>query len=356
MNLRFKLLILLFISMMSVNFSQASDLSSIEKYLGVFSKSIGLNGNVLIAQNDKVLFAKSYGMSDFKSKIPMTYESQFHVGSVTKQFTAVAILRLVQEKRISLKDLVSDLIPQLSETPWAQYVTVKNLLNHTSGIYEPNPIESEHKPHFSEIGDVITYLKDKPSISRPGKLFLYSNNGYLVLGYIVEKITQKPLALYFKETFFVPLQMNSTRLCSDPQKNSTASLALPHIYKDGGIIDLVDKYYVNFPFSAGGLISTTEDLWKWNKALYNVLIINTSLLKELVTPGLLGYGLGVAIETFANGDIIYKHGGAIDGYHSLLMYLPKQKISICVLTNVDYPSPHRMEALMSNLSLMITQS
>lgn len=353
MKFIFKLLILSFIGIMSVHFAQASEYSSIEKYLDTFSRKIGLNGNVLITHDDKIILSKSYGMSDFKSKTPLVYKSQFHVGSVTKQFTAVAVLKLIQEKRISLKDKVSDLIPEFANTPWAQEVTIKHLLNHTSGIYEPNPLEGEHKPHFSEVGEVITYLKDKPSISQPGKLFLYSNNGYLVLGYIIEKIAQKSLAQYLKDTFFEPLQMNSTNLCSDHQKSSAPSLALPHIYKDGGAIDSVDKYYVDFPFSAGGLISTTEDLWKWNKALYNGHIINESLLQDFVTPNLLGYGLGITIETFANGDVIYKHGGAIDGYHSLLIYLPKQKVTICVLTNVDYPSPHRMEALMSNLTMMI---
>lgn len=353
MKFIFKLLILSFMGIVFIYCAQASEYSAIDKYLDTFSRKIGLNGSVLIAHDDKILFSKNYGLHDFKSKIPIAHESQFHVGSVTKQFIGVAILNLVQEKKISLKDNVSDLIPQFSETPWAQGVTIKSLLNHTSGIYEPTPLESEYKPHFSKVEEVIDYLKDKPSISKPGKLFLYSNNGYLVLGYIIEKITQKPSALYLKEIFFDPLRMSSTCLCSDHRKISTSSLALPHTYKDGGLIKPIDKHYVDFPFSAGGLISTTKDLWKWNKALYNGHIINKSLLKEFVTPNLLGYGLGITIETFANGDVIYKHGGAIDGYHSLLIYLPKQQVTICVLTNVDYPSPHRMEALMSNLTMMI---
>lgn len=345
------------VSLLSLNHANASDLFALEKYLDEFSTKIGLNGNVFIATNNEVLFSKSYGFSNFQERSPLTYESQFYIGSVTKQFTAVAILRLVQEGKISLEDKISKLIPEFSRTPWAQDVTIKHLLNHTSGIFEPNPLENQSKPPFSKVEDVISYLKDKHAMSELGKLFLYSNNGYLVLGYIIEKITQKSLDVYLKQAFFDPLEMASTCLSAyTPYEKHYNLRALPHLYKDGGMIDILNQYYVDFPFSAGGLISTVEDLWKWNKALYEGKIIADPLIKEFTTPHLLGYGLGITIETFANGTIVYKHGGSIDGYHSLLIYLPQQKMTVCVLTNVDYPSPHRMEALMSTLTMMIDSS
>lgn len=334
----------------------ACDKSAFGHYLDNYSSIIGLNGNVLIAHDEEVVFSKSYGFADFSTKEPLGIDSQFCIGSVTKQFTAVAILKLVQEGQLSLEDKIGDLIPEFSRTPWAQGVTTKHLLAHTSGIFEPNPRESEGKTAFIIVQDVVAYLADKPSISKPGSLFLYSNNGYLVLGYLLEKKSKKSLEDYFKDVFFAPLAMDSTYLHAfplTPNYKMSALLAAPHVYKDGGIIEKLEKRYVNFPFSAGGIVSTTGDLWRWNKALYAGKIISTGLLEALSTPNLLGYGFGITVETFANGTIIYKHGGAIDGYHSLLAYLPKQKITITVLTNVDYYAPHRMEALMSILSMMI---
>ena len=209
-----KVILLLCSIMLSVNVAFAdssavktSEISHIEKYLDKFSNHIGFNGNVLVAKNNEILFSKSYGYSDIKRKIPLNPKSEFHIASITKQFTSVAILKLVQDKQISLEDKISNLIPEFANAPWAQGVTINHLLHHTSGIYEPSPIET---PKFSKIEEVIDYFKDKPSASKPGKIFMYSNFGYNILAYIVQKITHKPLGIYFKEAFFDPLEMHYT--------------------------------------------------------------------------------------------------------------------------------------------------
>lgn len=331
----------------------------IEHYLDRFSQIIGLNGNVLITKDDTVVLSKSYGYADLASKIPLSKDSQFCIGSVTKQFTAIAILRLVQDSKLSLSDPIRKLIPDFKDAPWAEDVSVEHLLSHTSGIFEPNHIQKKVAPSFKSIDQIIDYLKNKPSISKPGDLFLYSNTGYIVLGYLIEKITSQPLDLYLHGTFFAPLEMHSTSLQTLHQpyecqkQEQTATLVSPHQYKDSGIIAPIEKIYCDIPYAAGGLISTTGDLTKWNRGLYGGEIISNSLLERFLSPHHLGYGLGITVETYADTSVIYKHGGAIDGYHSLLLYLPKQKVSICVLTNVDYNSPHRMEALMDNLSMMM---
>lgn len=332
-------------------YANAINIKSCEQFLDEFSSKIGLNGNILVSKNDEILFEKSYGYMNISQKTPLSHESQFGIGSITKQFTAVAILKLVQDQLIALDSKIPDIILQFKNTPWAQNVTIEHLLTHTSGIYTPSPLEND-ATQFTSLNQVIDYLVDKPSTSKPGHIFMYSNNGYLVLGYIIEALRNKSLACYMKENFFDPLGMNSTYLRID---NTSCSdlLAIPHVYKDGGSIEKLEKYWLTFPFSAGGIVSTTHDLSKWNSALYNEKIISKNLLEQFLSPRELGYGLGIIIETVANGDTIYLHGGCIDGYQSILLYLPAQKTTICVLTNVDYHNTNRMDALKLQLSMMI---
>ena len=162
-----------------------------------------------------------------------------------------------------------------------------------------------------------------------------------------------------REVFFNPLSMNSTYLRMHHRLSESLKIprmTIPHIYKDDGSVEALkvdDTVYVDFPFVAGGLVSTVTDLEKWNAALYGGQVLSPNMLSEFGTPYQLGYGLGIYKETFANGQDIYKHGGAVDGYQSLLIYLPYKETTICVLTNVDYPNPHRMEALMDHLSMLV---
>ena len=352
-------LMLLILPSVSLATESLGESREIEGYLDQFSHIIGLNGNVLITRGDRTVLSKSYGYEDFENNIPFTAESQFCIGSVTKQFTAVALLRLVEQNKLKLEDYIGDLIPEFEKAPWAENVTVEHLLTHTSGIYELSPHERDEATPVKDMKQIIDIFKDKPSISRPGELFLYSNMGYVILGYLIEQLTAKPLKSYLRETFFVPLHMESTHLKTWHQpyafktQEGTRALALPYQYNDGGIISPVDKIYNDISFAAGGLISTAADLVTWNRALYGGALISKDLLNRFLTPKSLGYGLGMIIETYADMNMVYKHGGAIDGYHSLLLYLPKQKASVCVLTNVDYYTPHRIEALMDNLCLLL---
>ncbi len=321
------------------------DACKIDQYLESFSSVLGLRGHVFIAKDDKVLIDKVYGGHELSR---LQNPAQFCVGSITRQFTAMAVLRLVQEGRLALSDLVRKHLPELELAPWAHGVTIDHLLSYASGIgYQAPPLRS--------LAEVLAYLSDKPS----GEPFLYGDYAYWVLGHLLECLTQEPLAVYLEKVFFKPLGMKDTVLralhapYADQKQEKMSRLATPYVYSPDGVLRPMIEIFNDFSFSASGLVSTVHDLFLWNQALYGGKIISEALLAEFLRPRKRGYGLGVQVETFPEAKKRYHHGGCIEGYPSLLAYFPSEKITLCILSNVDFGSTHRTEALLDHLTLLL---
>jgi CubicO group peptidase (beta-lactamase class C family) len=295
---------------------------------------------VLLAKDGNVLYRKGFGYADIKNKIPITADTKFRIGSVTKQFTAAAILKLQENNLLSVNDKLSKFIPDF---PRGNEITIHQLLTHTSGIhsYTGNHDFIAKVTKTISPDSLVNSIKKDPYDFNPGEKFLYNNSGYFLLGYIVSKVSGKPYAEFLKETFFDPLNMNNTGV-------HYAGIKLENEAK--GYTKNNDKYEeaINWDMSwagaAGALYSTVDDLLKWNQALYGGKVLNEKSLNAALTPVVLKngekppmqYGYGLGLNKYRGLDIT-SHSGGLHGFVTQLAYYPKEKVSVVMFSNTAEP-------------------
>ncbi len=300
-----------------------------DEYLNTLASQQKFNGAVLVVKDGKVLYQKGFGYRDFDKKIKHDAQSIFQIGSVTKQFTSAIVMQLQQEKKLSVKDKISKYFPTF---PRANDITIENLLSHTSGIYNYTNdrafmMSKVAIPHSEE--QMIALFKDKPLNFEPGSKYDYSNSGYMLLGYIIQKVTGKPYEQVVRERILQPLQMNQSGFDFTNLKNeykTTGYYTITDTLINAAIVDSTVSY------AAGALYSTVGDLYKWEQALYGDKIMNAESRKMAFTPVLEKYGYGWAIDTMY-GKLTYAHGGGIHGFTSYLLRFPEERLMIVLLDN-----------------------
>ena len=240
------------------------DIDKIDQYLDAAAKQYGFNGVALITQKEKVLVNKGYGWRDVKSKALHDPSSIFQIASLTKQFTAAIILKLQQEGKLFLSDSINKFIPGYLK---GDKITIYHLLTHTSGIPEYtttlSPIKLKLKKTMSK-ENIMNIFEDGPLECEPGTQFRYSSSNYFLLGIIIEKITDKPYEQVVRQTIFEPLEMTNSgfdfRNLSSPARATGYSVFYNGRQTEAADLDSTILY------SAGGIYSTTTDLYKWIKA------------------------------------------------------------------------------------------
>lgn len=301
-----------------------------------FLKEQNFQGAILIAQGDRVFHCKGYGEANREHAIPNTPDTVFRIASLSKQFTAVAIMQLQEQGILSVHDRVSRYLPSF---PHGDAITLHHLLTHTSGLAEitdfPNLAELQRHPTSPK--QIITYIKDLPLEFTPGTQCIYSNTGYIVLGAIIEAVTHIPYEHYIQEHLLIPLRLNATYY--DHYQSVIPNRATGYrIDKQAPFIDMT------FPHGAGGLVSTVKNLFTWNRALYSRLLISEESLATVLSvhaadpEGKLTYGYGLCIgpqnEDFgAVNSPIIGHIGEIEGFRAALIYYPMSDLTIIVLSN-----------------------
>ena len=300
-------------------------------------------GVVLVAKEEDLLYQNSFGKANLELDVDLQFNHVFPIASCTKPFTAVAILKLVEEGKISLQDELSQFIDEFPNHKYA--VNIAHLLSHTSGIANYNDdMEAIMQLESQELSpeEFMALFKDKPLEFIPGQQFSYSNTGYFLLGQIIEKVTQKSFEDYLKEIFFTPLQMKNTSV-NDPSKvvEGRAS-GYDQLYGN----TYSNKRYESKSFSgtaAGGLISTAQDLFIWYTALMDGEIINIETLEKAMKPYRLSNNkaskTGYAWE-IGNllGSPFISHNGGTWGFGSSLVYFPEERVFVVVLSNCLYCS------------------
>ena len=295
---------------------------------------------LLVAKDGNILYKKGFGYADIKNKIPVTPDTKFRIGSVTKQFTAAAILKLQENNLLSVHDKLSKYIPDF---PRGNEVTIHHLLTHTSGIHSYTSKDGFEANVTKTItpDSLINVFKNDPYDFNPEERMLYNNSGYFLLGYIIGKVSGKPYATYIKESFFDPLHMDNTGI-------HYSGIKLQNEAK--GYAKGINKYddALNWDMSwagaAGAMYSTVDDLLKWNQALYGGKVLNEKSLQAALTPVTLKnggatpmqYGYGLVLTKFRGEDIV-SHGGGLHGFITQLAYYPKEKISIVMFSNTAQP-------------------
>ncbi len=297
---------------------------------------------VLVAKDGKILYQKGFGFASLEHHIPITPETKFRIGSITKQFTAAAILKLQEDGLLSMDDPLSKFIP---DYPRGDEVTIHHLLTHISGIHSYTSKEGFLETATAEVEpeDLIDSFKNDDFDFDPGEKWLYNNSGYFLLGYIVGKVSGKSYGDYIKEQFFEPLEMKDTGV-------HHWSLILKHeatgySYEDGKLKKALD-WEMSRAGGAGALYSTVGDLYRWNEAVFKGKVLSESSLKAAFTPVKLNdgseaaskYGYGWMMSA-PRGMKEIAHGGGLHGFSTSLARYPDQDVTVVVLTNSQPPIP-----------------
>ena len=304
------------------------------------SKIVGLVIGVM--RHDSLLLIKPYGKADLEFDVPMPANASFEIGSVTKQFTAVAVMQLVSKGLIKLDDPVDKYITFKTKYP----ITIRQLLHHTSGIKDvPKQLMRSVNSHYPKLDrDTILRLIEKEGFEfEPGTGIQYSNKGYFTLGLLIEKVSGISYATYLADNVFKPAGMTNTYYTEEsPAQRVRKNRAhgyndIPEWSKDFFIAEPSNPYW---SFAGGALSSTVEDLLRYNHALHkgNKILDRKTYLELLSTDTLkdgtrLRYAKGTQVYNY-KGHQLLEHGGAISGFIAKLMYFPAQDLSIVELQNL----------------------
>ena len=306
----------------------------------------GFMGAVLVAKDGKVLLDKGYGSANLEWQIANDGDTKFRLGSLTKQFTAVAILLLQERGKLRLDAPLKTYLPD-APAAW-DGITVQQLLNHTSGI--PNftdfPDYGAKKTRPATLTELIGRFREKPLDFKPGEKWSYSNSGYILLTAIVEKASGQPYAAFVTENIFKPLGMADTGY--DVHATILPRRASGYTPSPKGLVN-ADYVDMSIPAGAGALYSTTHDLLKWQTGLFGGKLLSPASLKAYMTPGKGDYGLGVAV-TSKDGVTTVSHSGGIEGFNTWMGYDPAARIAVIVLGNLNGATPSKLGASLLTLA------
>jgi CubicO group peptidase (beta-lactamase class C family) len=321
--------------------ADAPDVAGLESTLAKRLPADGPGEVVLVARDGKILFCHGYGFADREKQIPATPETRFRIGSVTKQFTAAAILHLAQEGRLSIDDSLAKYFPNY---PGGDKITLRQLLTHTSGLHN----YTAHPDFFARVtkpiapADLIAWFQDDPPDFPPGEQFSYCNTGYVLLGQIVEKASGLSFGDYLQKQFFGPLGMHDTGVWVNATPPDHAAKGYSFVEKQ---LQPALDWDMSWAGGAGELYSTVGDLWRWTEALQGGRVLSPEGLRDMVTEVTvpkketltLRYGMGLG-----HADIDWlpaiAHNGGLNGFLSEAMWFPEQKVTIVVLGNA-MPAP-----------------
>ena len=286
-------------------------------------------GSVLVAQDGKVVFSKGYGFANLEWDVPNSPTAKFRLGSVTKQFTAACILLLEERGKLKIDDPVKKYMPD-APAAWDK-VTIFNLLTHTSGIpsFTGFPDYASTEAIATTPEKLVARFRDKPLEFQPGEKWNYSNSGYVLLGYLIEKISGQSYSQFVQDNIFTPLGMKDSGY--DSNSAIIAHRAAGYAPSDKGLIN-AGYIDMSIPLSAGALYSTTEDLLRWEQGLFGGQLLSVASLQKMTTPFKNDYAFALAVRD-ANGHKVIEHGGGIEGFNTQLSYYPDDKLTIVVLAN-----------------------
>jgi len=318
--------------------SDAEIVSKVDAIVAKHLQEPGAVGvSVGVARGGKAIVAKGYGLADVELDVYANKDTMFRIGSVTKQFTAAAIMRLVEQGKLGLDDDINKHLPAPGFPLQGNTVTIRQLLTHTSGIPSYTDQDEWFKliPQELTNDEMLALVKDKPFDFKPGQQHKYNNTGYYLLGMIIEKISGKTYAEHMEAEFFKPLGLERTCYGFNTPiiKNRAKGYGATN-----GTIENAPHLGMSQPFAAGSLLSTGEDVVKWSMALASGKIVKPESFTMMTTPTILTngenthYGFGLENQEW-EGRVCIRHGGGIHGFNSSYMYLPGDDVHVTVICN-----------------------
>lgn len=285
----------------------------------------GVPGMTISIRKGNAFFNRAYGVFNRETGAPATTRSVYQIASVSKQFTAAAVMRLVEQGTLSVSDRARKWLPELDERFDA--ITIEHLLTHTSGVRDYNvQLKSAYEPQTQQ--QILALITNGPPGFTPGSAFDYSNSGYFLLGMIIERAAARSYAEVLRDFFFEPLAMHETSYCGTNGPVPDGYYIHP---RDG--VHPLPAADMSIVFSAGALCSTASDLVRWTSFLGNGTAVTAESFAQMTTPRRAQYGYGLIVNKLDGRRAIW-HNGSILGFQSAVLRFPDEELTIAVLINV----------------------
>lgn len=322
----------------------------IDEYVRSFNKSVTdyqISGTIIISKDNNIVFKNSYGKADYEKDVPFNDNTVFRIASITKLFTAVAIMQLYEGGQLSLTDPISKYIPGQIR---GEDITIHSLLTHTSGIERESGVDANS---YNTKADIINSIIKKPLRFEPGTDIEYSNAGYNLLAAVIEKVSGQSYSDYIKENIFIPANMKSSGC--DLAVDSIPNLAAGYNYKNG-IYNKESEVNLSFAFGAGEIFSSALDMINFDKALHSGRILSKQSTEKMFqdNANMIKYGdiFGYGSNTNdLNGHKWYGKSGNLLTFSSYYVRFPKENIAIIILLNTWFPINDQLKEIISAIAL-----
>ena len=293
---------------------------------------------VAVAEAGKPTFLRAYGQANIEWQAPVTTDTVFRIGSITKQFTAAAMLLLEEDRKLSLDDKLAKYLPDF---PRAEQVSLRQLLNHTSGIHSyPGRSEATIVVTGISVADMVKHIGTLGYDFDPGTAWAYSNSNYFLAGAVIEKVSARTFREFVQERLFDRLGLKNTAVDMNEEVVARRAAGYERDRKRPGYFLNAAYSQMSVPYAAGGVRSTAADLIRWTTALHSGQVLSAASYKAMTTPAEVQgaapahYGLGLHLDEL-EGQMVIGHGGGIDGFESRLYYLTDRKLTVVILANTQ---------------------
>jgi len=318
-----------------------SDVVAVDSLFAAYAGDSVPGASVVVIQDGQVIIRRAYGMADLEGRIAATPETDYRLASVSKQFTAMAVMLLAQDGKLRYDQPVRDFLPELP--PATRAVTVRHLLNHTSGLVDYEDLIPESRTEQLDDQDVLTLLASKDSLYfPPGAQYRYSNSGYVLLGIIVSRVTPLSFPDFLDERIFAPLGMTAS--VAHVEGLDTIPERAYGYSPRGGSFERTDQSVTSATLGDGGIYTTVDDMVHWDQALDGTKLVDAATLQLATTPPALPggatteYGFGWFIDTY-RGANRWRHTGETSGFRNAIQRFPDRRLTVIVLTNRSSGEP-----------------
>jgi CubicO group peptidase (beta-lactamase class C family) len=329
----------------------------VDRIFSIYDKSRSPGCSLGVIRDGHFSYRKAYGSANLELKVPLSPQSVFYMGSVSKQFTAAAVVLAAEQELLSLDDDVRKYLPELPD--YGHVITLRQMLHHTSGFrdfFGLLTLSGREVSDFNSPDEILKFVAHQRRLNNiPGDEWIYSNTNYFLLGVVVKRATKKSLAEFAAENIFKPLGMFHTRFYDDHTIVVPGRVAAYDSGAHGSfLVDWSTTYEI---VGGGGLLSTVDDLLLWDRNFYTNRLGKGTLIKELLTPGFLNngnrisYAMGLNLGNY-RGLPIVEHDGALFGYRTTLLRFPEQKFTVICLCNVASAAPENLARKVADLYLV----
>ncbi len=328
--------IILLICIMAFTFySQAQDKSTkVDSLLSAYAGNVP-GASLLIIHDGEKIYQHAYGMANLEEKIPVAANTNFRLASVTKEFTATAIMLLIERGKLHFNDNLTEIFPGFPS--YGKKIKITNLLNHTSGLIDYEDLIPDTATVQVKDRDILQMMMEQDSTYfEPGSEYRYSNSAYCVLAMVVEKISGETFAEFLKENIFAPLGMTNS-IAYQKGISTVKNRAYGYSHKDGEFVR-DDQSITSAALGDGGIYTSVNDLFKWDQSLYTGKLLPLKMIRESFTRGTLNdgkkidYGYGWHLKKFLGHEIVY-HSGETRGFRNVIYRIPDLKFTVILLTN-----------------------